>query len=285
MLDEHKIVYKWWSSDKIKIRKYMLKKIDIHKINFIARKAGNKIIKIYQQDFEVDYKKDNSPLTKADIKSNEIITESLEDLYPKIPILSEENKEVPYNIRRNWEYFWLIDPLDGTKEFVKKNGEFTVNIALIHKDNPVLGVIYAPVLEVLYYAQKEKGAFKQEKNKRPQRLPICREANNDTLKVIVSKSHYNQETKEFVNNLKNQYKKTIEFICIGSSLKFCLISEGKADLYPRLAPTMEWDTAAGQAIVEQVKGEIIEFNNQAPLKYNKKNLLNPWFITKATNMQ
>jgi len=260
----------------------MLNKIDIQKINHIAEKAGDKIMKIYQQDFEVNYKKDNSPLTKADIKSNEIIVKSLKELYPKIPILSEENKEVPYNIRKNWEYFWLIDPLDGTKEFVKKNGEFTINIALIYKDTPVLGIVYAPTLEILYYAQKEKGAFKQEKNRKPQRLPICTNTNNDILKVIVSKSHYNQETKDFVNNLKNKFKKTIEFIRIGSSLKLCLIAEGKADIYPRLAPTMEWDIAAGQAIVEQTGGEVVEYNTQTPLKYNKENLLNPWFMVKRT---
>jgi len=259
----------------------MIENIDIHKINFIAKKAGDEIMKIYKQDFKVDYKKDNSPLTKADIKSNEIITESLKDLYPGIPILSEENKEVPYNIRRKWEYFWLIDPLDGTKEFVKKNGEFTVNIALIHKNTPVLGVIYAPALEILYYAQKEKGAFKQEKGDITKKLPIYSNSNNNnSLKVIVSKSHYNQETKYFVNNLKNQYKKTIKFIRIGSSLKLCLIAEGKADIYPRLAPTMEWDTAAGQIIVEQAGGEVLKHNTKESLKYNKENLQNPWFIVK-----
>jgi len=256
----------------------MLNKIDIQKINSIAQKAGDEIMKIYQQDFKVDYKADNSPLTKADIKSNEIITESLKDLYPEIPILSEENKEVPYNIRKYWEYFWLVDPLDGTKEFVKKNGEFTVNIALIHKDTPVLGVIYAPVLEILYYAQKDQGTFKQEKNKKPQRLPIYKHAKDDALKVIVSKSHYNQETKEFVNNLKRQYEK-IEFINIGSSLKLCLIAEGKADIYPRLAPTMEWDTAAGQAIVEESKGRITKYKTEEFIRYNKQNLLNPYFVT------
>ena len=269
-------------TDTEKNREYMLNKIDIQKINHIAQEAGDKIMRIYQQDFEVNYKKDNSPLTKADIKSNEIIVKSLKELYPKIPILSEENKEVPYNIRKNWEYFWLIDPLDGTKEFVKKNGEFTINIALIYKDTPVLGIVYAPTLEILYYAQKEKGAFKQEKNRKPQRLPICTNTNNDILKVIVSKSHYNQETKDFVNNLKNKFKKTIEFIRIGSSLKLCLIAEGKADIYPRLAPTMEWDIAAGQAIVEQTGGEVVEYNTQTPLKYNKENLLNPWFMVKRT---
>jgi 3'(2'), 5'-bisphosphate nucleotidase len=256
----------------------MIENIDIQKINSIAKKAGNEIMLIYQQDFEVDYKADNSPLTKADLKSNEIITESLKDLYPEIPILSEENKEAPYNIRKNWEYFWLIDPLDGTKEFVKKNGEFTVNIALIYKNMPVLGVIYSPVLNLLYYAQKDRGAFKQEKNKKPQRLPIYNYPNNHTLKVIVSKSHYNQETKEFVNNLKRQYEK-IEFINIGSSLKLCLIAEGKADIYPRLAPTMEWDIAAGQAIVEESKGRITNYKTKESIRYNKQNLLIPYFVT------
>ena len=256
----------------------MLNKINIKKINNIAKKAGNKIMKIYQKDFEVNYKNDNSPLTKADIESNNIITENLKKLYPEIPILSEENKEVPYNTRKNWEYFWLIDPLDGTKEFIKKNGEFTINIALIHKDTAVVGVIYAPALEILYYAQKEKGVFKQEKNKILQRLSIDDHPNNDTLKVIVSKSHYNQETEECVNHLKNRYKKPIEFIRIGSSLKFCIIAEGKADIYPRLSPTMEWDTAAGQAIVEESKGKITKYKTKEFIRYNKRNLLNPYFI-------
>jgi len=257
----------------------MLNNIDIQKINSIAQKAGDEIMKIYQQNFDVDYKADNSPLTKADLKSNEIINESLKDLCPEIPILSEENKEVPYNIRKEWEYFWLIDPLDGTKEFVKKNGEFTVNISLIYKNTPILGVIYAPAVELLYYAQKGTGAFKQEKDGNVKKLPIYNNSNNtNTLKVIVSKSHYNQETKDFVDNLKNQYKK-IEFINIGSSLKFCLIAEGKADFYPRLAPTMEWDTAAGQAIVEESKGRIIKYKTKEPIRYNKQNLLNPYFVT------
>ncbi|MBA7589910.1 3'(2'),5'-bisphosphate nucleotidase CysQ [subsurface metagenome] len=264
----------------------MVKNIDIQEINSIAKEAGNELMEIYQQDFNIKFKKDYSPLTKADLKSNEIITNRLKNLYPNIPILSEENESVSYNIRKNWEYFWLIDPLDGTKEFIKKNGEFTVNIALIHKDTPVLGVIYAPALNLLYYAQKDKGAFKQEKNKNPQRLPIfIHSNNNDILKIIVSKSHYNQETKEFVNNLKNQYKKDIEFIHIGSSLKFCLIAEGKADIYPRLAPTMEWDTAAGQIIVKEARGKVFKFNTQESLKYNKQNLLNPWFVTQRINIQ
>lgn len=263
----------------------MIEKIDIQKINLIAKKAGDRIMRIYQQDFKIEFKNDNSPLTKADTQSNEIIINNLKSLYPDIPILSEENKEIPYKIRKNWKYFWLIDPLDGTKEFVKKNGEFTVNIALIYKNIPVLGVVYAPALNLLYYAQKDRGTFKQEKNKNPQRLPIYIHSNDhDTLKVIISKSHYNQETREFVNNLEKQYK-NIEFINIGSSLKFCLIAEGKADIYPRLAPTMEWDTAGGQVIVEQAGGKVIEFKNKKHLKYNKQNLLNPWFVAKRINIQ
>lgn len=255
----------------------MMENIDIQKINSIAKKSGNRIMRIYQQDFKIEFKDDNSPLTKADKQSNEIIINNLRSLYPDIPILSEENKKIPYKMRKNWEYFWLIDPLDGTKEFVKKNGEFTVNIALIYKNIPILGVVYAPALNLLYYAQKDKGTFKKEKEKMPQRLPIYNHTNNYTLKVIVSKSHYNQETKEFVSNLKNQYK-NIEFIHIGSSLKFCLIAEGKVDIYPRLAPTMEWDTAAGQIIVEEAGGKVLKYKSQESLKYNKQNLLNPWFI-------
>lgn len=255
----------------------MIENIDIQKINSIAKKAGDKIMRIYQQDFDIEFKKDNSPLTEADLVSDRIIEDNLKKLYPDIPILSEENESIPYNIRKNWEYFWLIDPLDGTKEFVKKNGEFTVNIALIYKNIPVLGIVYAPVLNLLYYAQKDRGAFKQEKNKKPRRLPIYNRVHNDILKAIVSKSHYNQETKEFIDNLKNQYKK-IEFVSIGSSLKFCFIAEGKADIYPRLALTMEWDTAAGQVIIEQSGGRIVNFNNKIPLNYNKESLFNPWFI-------
>ena len=260
----------------------MIENIDIQKINSIAKKAGDEIMRIYQKDFTIKYKEDKSPLTEADLISNKIIEDDLKKTYPDIPILSEENKEIPYIIRKNWKYFWLIDPLDGTKEFIKKNGEFTINIALIYKNISILGVVYAPALNLLYYAQKDRGAFKKEKDKKLQRLPIYNYTNNDTLKVIVSKSHYNQETKDFVNNLKNKYN-NIEFINIGSSLKFCLIAERKADIYPRLAPTMEWDTAAGQVIVEQVGGKVIEFRNKKHLKYNTQNLLNPYFIVKTLN--
>ncbi len=249
------------------------KDIDIDTIKQIAIKAGNAIMKIYNNDFQVDYKADNSPLTEADIKSNDIICEALSLLYPDIPIMSEENKQVEYTIRKNWEYYFCIDPIDGTKEFINKNGEFTVNIALIHKDVPVLGVVYAPVLNDIYYAKKNEGAFKNNKA-----LPLqINENPEDKLFVIASKSHLSKETQEFINNLNT---KEIVQVSKGSSLKLCIVAEGFADIYPRLAPTMEWDTAAADAIVRESGKMVYQFDNSLPLEYNKENSLNPWFIVK-----
>ncbi len=247
----------------------MLDKIDIKKINSIAIKAGEEILKIYNQNFEVKKKEDNSPLTKADLISNKIICESLNQLYPKIPIISEESAKIPYKTRKEWEYLWLVDPLDGTKEFVKRNGEFTVNIALIHKQEPVLGVIYAPVLKDLYFAKKGSGAFKNEKP-----LPFIKKHN--TLRVIASRSHLSKETKDFISSIKTEKK--IEIISKGSSLKFALLAENLADIYPRLSPTMEWDTAAGDAILRECKRKIVRYEDRKPLIYNKENLKNPYFI-------
>jgi len=206
-----------------------------------------------------------------------------------VPILSEEGKEIPYDERIKWEYFWLVDPLDGTKEFIKRNGEFTVNIALIHKHKPVLGIIYIPVKDVFYFATINFGAYKLENSgiltenlsieeliDKSQKLPLN---SNDktTLTVIGSRSHTSEEFTEFVKQL-NQKHENVEFISSGSSLKLCLVAEGKADVYPRFGPTMEWDTAAGQAIVEQAKGTVMEAETNEPLNYNKSNLLNPFFI-------
>jgi 3'(2'), 5'-bisphosphate nucleotidase len=175
----------------------MLKSIDIKDIVNIAKDAGDVIMKIYQKDFKIDYKDDKSPLTEADTKSNEIICDALEKLYPNIPLLSEENKEVAFQERKDWEYFWLIDPIDGTKEFIKKNGEFTVNIALIHNDTPVLGVVYAPALGDMYHAKLGEGAFKND-----QKLPLQINDNpKDKLKVVASKSHLSKETQEFIDKL------------------------------------------------------------------------------------
>ena len=251
----------------------MLNTIEIKEINDIAIRAGKKIISIYEKDFKIYEKEDKSPLTEADKEANEVICDSLLKLYPSIPILSEEGKEIPYETRKSWEYYWCIDPLDGTKEFIKKNGEFTVNIALIHKGTPVLGSVYAPILDTLYYAKKGEGAFKV-KDGLSVELPI--ENNSGIYKVVASRSHLSEETIKFVDSLKEKHG-DVEFISKGSSLKICLVAENEAQCYPRLAPTMEWDTAAAHAIVLEAGKTVNEYSKGA-LKYNKENLLNPWFI-------
>jgi 3'(2'), 5'-bisphosphate nucleotidase len=251
----------------------MLNKINIQDIVAIAKEAGNAIMQIYKQDFEVGYKQDNSPLTLADKKANDIIKNGLNQLPVNLPILSEEGDDTPYKDRKHWEYFWLVDPLDGTKEFVKKNGEFTVNIALIHKNTPVLGVVYAPALGACYWAKQDDGAFKD-----GQRLPLKTADKRDTYKIVASRSHMSDETQTFIDAIDTQKEK--ELISIGSSLKICLVAEGEADIYPRLGPTMEWDTGAAHAIINESSCSLIRytkiFNYQHP--YNKKSLLNDYFI-------
>lgn len=247
--------------------------IDIEKIKNIALKASQIIMSIYEKDFDVEYKDDKSPLTEADIASNAYICKQLQEAYPTIPLMSEENKEVSYSERKNWEYYWCIDPIDGTKEFIKKNGEFTVNIALIHKNSPVLGVVYAPALDKLYWAKKGEGAFLNN-----QKLPLkINENPKQKLFVVASKSHLSSETQEFIDNLNTD---EVEQVSIGSSLKLCMVATGEADIYPRLAPTMEWDTAAADAIVREVGKTTVQYENHEALEYNKENLLNPWFIVK-----
>jgi len=258
-----------------------------------AKRAGEAILDVYDSDFEVEQKDDKSPLTLADKESNEIIENVLEQTVTvnnsTVPILSEEGKEISYEDRKKWEYFWLVDPLDGTKEFVKRNGEFTVNIALIHKHKPVLGIIYIPVKDVFYFAAVNFGTYKLENSEiltddlsieelldKSQKLPL--DNNNKTsFTVIGSRSHTSEEFSEFMKRLNEKYE-NVEFISSGSSLKLCLVAEGKADVYPRFGPTKEWDTAAGQAIVEQAEGTVIDTQTNEPLSYNKSNLLNPFFI-------
>lgn len=247
----------------------MLEKIDLEEIKNIAFDASKVIMEIYSKNFEVDYKDDNSPLTEADLKSNEIICSSLKKLYPKIPIMSEENKQTEYEERKDWEYYWCIDPIDGTKEFIKKNDEFTINIALIHNKIPVLGVVYAPAINVMYSAKKGFGAFKNE-----DKLPLQRDDNKYV--IVASKSHMSIQTQEFIDKI--QTKKEKELISMGSSLKLCLVASGSADCYPRIAPTMEWDTAAADAIVRESGKMTYVFETKKPLVYNKENLLNPNFI-------
>lgn len=273
----------------------MLDVVKISDIIQISIEAGKKILEVYNlEEFEVENKVDNSPLTLADRLSNDTIVEGLSRLYPDIPILSEEGKDIAYSERAKWDYFWLVDPLDGTKEFIKKNGEFTVNIALIHQGKPVLGVIYTPVLDEVYFAKVGLGSYKLTNGlqlfntargsnsdivvmKEAIKLPI--ENDRTITTVVASRSHMSVETEEFINSLK-QDSEEIEIISAGSSLKLCLVAEGKADYYPRYAPTMEWDTAAGQAIVEQAGGVVTNVETNSTLEYNKENLLNPWFLVK-----
>lgn len=258
--------------------------IDIQGIVKIAEGAGKIILEVYNNNFEAYKKKDDSRkegfsfLTKADIQANEFITTSLKEIYTDIPIISEESKSVPFEERKDWEYFWLIDPLDGTKDFIKKNGEFTVNIALIQKGATILGVVYAPAKDILYYGDTINGSFKKVGNQTPQKLPLEKKQAG-IYKIVASRGSFNKETEEFIEDLKKTYPK-IELINVGSSLKFCMVAEGEADIYPRLGETSEWDTAAAHAIVKFAGKNVYEFATEDELKYNKENLLNPPFIVK-----
>lgn len=263
-----------------------------------ALEAGEAIEEIYQSDFAVEYKEDNSPLTRADRKSHELLVASLSRF--KIPVLSEEGREIPYAERKTWERLWIIDPLDGTKEFIKRNGEFTVNIALVDYFKPVLGVVYAPVHDIVYFAAKGIGSYKIErpdvrqlsmKNplegedevmenliQRAQRLPADR-PKDMPFTIAGSRSHAGPELKKFVEEKRREHGE-VEFISTGSSLKICLVAEGTADLYPRLGPTCEWDTAAGQAIAEFAGAKVLNFHTGEPIRYNRDDVLNPWFIVR-----
>ncbi len=252
-------------------------------------KAGEEILKVYNSDFAVEQKEDKSPLTLADKNANTIICELLKKT--NYPVLSEEGKNIDYSERSNWQYFWMVDPLDGTKEFIKRNGEFTVNIALIHQQKSILGVIYVPVTKTLYFAAETIGSYKINLSKfniedfksatdfisKSEKLPI--ENTSKKYTVVASRSHLSEETQQFIDGLKTTHK-DVDFISSGSSIKLCLVAEGIANVYPRFAPTMEWDTAAGQAICEIANKEVIDYTTNKSLLYNKENLLNNWFIVK-----
>jgi len=259
--------------------------------------AGQAILKIYETDFTVAHKPDQSPLTLADSESHRIIVERLETA--GFPILSEEGRQLPYQERQAWNTFWLLDPLDGTKEFVKRNGEFTVNIALITDGKPVMGVIYVPVADVLYFGTTENGAYKmatvaerlmalvtpdEDKHQRiselcaaAERLPL---PSPERFTVVGSRSHSTPDVDAIVEKLKKRHG-DVNLIPAGSSLKICMVAEGRAQLYPRTGPTMEWDTAAGQAIAEAAGAHMVVFDSGEPMRYNKENLRNPWFMVKA----
>lgn len=240
----------------------------------LARQAGEAILAVYHSDdFGVETKTDDSPLTRADRASHEIIVAGLQQLAPAYPVLSEEAAALPYPQRAAWETYWLVDPLDGTKEFIKRNGEFTVNIALIQAGCPVLGVVYVPVSGRLYYAAETLGAFRQDSPASPAQPIRVRPYSAGKARIAGSRSHAGQTQVDFLACLGET-----ELRSIGSSLKICLVAEGEADLYPRFGPTSEWDTAAAQCVVEQAGGQLTDLS-LAPLRYNgKESLLNPYFI-------
>jgi 3'(2'), 5'-bisphosphate nucleotidase len=252
-----------------------------------ALEAGQAIMDVYRTGTEVEYKADRSPLTQADKRAHAVIREKLSGT--PYPLLSEEGREIPYDERKDWRTFWLVDPLDGTKEFIKRNGEFTVNIALVRDGMPVLGVVYAPALHRFYFGAENLGSYRlnettlaeaagldaQQLLAQSVRLP--RPQDKRPFTVVASRSHLSPETKAFVNTLKLEHGE-VAFISSGSSLKLCLVAEGRADIYPRLAPTMEWDTAAGHAVVNGAGKRVRHYDSREPLHYNKENLLNPWFI-------
>lgn len=237
--------------------------------------AGERIMEIYSDpssDFEIERKADNSPLTKADKAAHNQIVELLSPL--NIPILSEEGREIPYSERAQWQRLWIVDPLDGTKEFIKRNGEFTVNIALVEDGKPVMGIIYVPVTGDLYYGDSSDGAYKVAGGVT---TPLPIKSSRTEYMVVASRSHLSEETLAFVETLKTDHP-NIEFLSKGSSLKICMVAEGSANIYPRFAPTMEWDTAAGDAILRAAGGIMTYTDRTTPLNYNKENLLNPHFI-------
>lgn len=246
--------------------------------------AGKETLRYYGKKIDIDYKSDSSPLTKADLASNHIINQFL--IETEIPILSEENTNEEYEQRKHWKQLWIVDPLDGTKEFVNHRKEYTINIALIIDNKPVMGVIYVPVLDVLYFGSIELGAFKLEKTTSFKNnieaiinaaniLPL--ENNSNQLIVVASLNHRNSETDKLIDRIKSRHD-NVEINSYGSSLKLCMVAEGAAHIYPRLAPTMEWDTAAGQAIVEAAGSSIVKYPELTDVQYNKESLLNPWFV-------
>jgi 3'(2'), 5'-bisphosphate nucleotidase len=261
---------------------------DAKKLLSIAEAAGELILEIYHgsNDVEVQYKEDHSPLTEADLASHHFISENLNKLYPQIPILSEESSEISFQERKCWESLFLVDPLDGTKEFIKRNGQFTVNIALVHRGKPVIGILHAPVLKKSYYSVKGYGAYLVQdglhtrmnpKKNRVHLLQNFKITPGQVIKIVASRSHKNKETADFIASLSEQGA-DVEMISVGSALKFGLIAEDLADVYPRYAPTMEWDTAAGQCIVEECGMVLLDMESKAPMVYNRENLTNNWFI-------
>lgn len=237
-----------------------------------AETAGKKILEFYETEVEVITKDDDSPLTKADLAAHHIIVDALKEIDPETPIISEESGIPGYEERKEWNRFWLVDPLDGTKEFIKKNGEFTVNIALIENQKPIMGVVYVPAFDVMYYGEKAIGSYKKEADQQAEKLETEAFEVPGKARIVVSRSHGDDTTAKKLNSMGIE---VTEEVPSGSSIKFCLVAEGKADLYPRLGPTMEWDTAAADAVY-RYSGKNGE--KYSPLTYNKKTFKNPYFL-------
>lgn len=263
---------------------YMNEKELLHTAIAASISGSEQILDVYRQDFDVEFKEDKSPLTLADRNAHKAICKVLKAT--GLPVLSEEGKNIPYEVRKEWDRFWIIDPLDGTKEFIKRNDEFTVNIALISSQRAVMGVILVPVSGMLYFASCSAGAFKitlegiedlslESLMKNAEKIPKPDLPHKVT--VVGSRSHLSPETTDYIQNLRKT-QPDLDFVSIGSSLKMCLVAEGKAHIYPRFGPTMEWDTAAGQAIVEIAGGTVVQAETGEAVIYNKPDLLNPWFV-------
>ena len=236
----------------------------------IADAASEEVLRIYLTDFKVDYKADESPITAADLASQRVIVEGLRELSREIPVLSEEGADIPWSERKQWHRFWLIDPIDGTKDFTQRTDEFTVNIALIEDGVPVLGVVTAPALKEAYWGAQGEGAFKRDRTGAVCRIFVAEPT--DTVRVVASKNHLNDDTKAFIEKFASH-----ELVQAGSSLKFCQIAEGHADIYPRLGPTCEWDTGAAHAVLNAAGGKVETLEGK-PLVYGKEDVLNPFFV-------
>ena len=256
----------------------------LEQLTTIARAAGDEILAIYADETKfqvVDFKANDSPLTLADQAGHNRIVAELEKITPEIPILSEEGRDISYEERSQWGRFWLVDPLDGTKEFIKRNGEFTVNIALVESGKVVMGCVHVPVTGKTYFAAKGEGAFMKDGEAAPERIQAASYQKTDKgLRLVASRSHMSAEVEAYVKEFDSP-----EIVSMGSSLKLLMVAEGKADIYPRLAPTMEWDTGAAHIIVEEAGGSVINHETGTPLVYNKENLLNPHFIVFADEQE
>ncbi|HJW28457.1 MAG TPA: 3'(2'),5'-bisphosphate nucleotidase CysQ [Saprospiraceae bacterium] len=242
----------------------------------LLRKAAGAILEVYEDEslFHTEYKADRSPLTEADKRSNRIICDALEEWYPDIPIISEENQQASWEVRSAYERFFLVDPLDGTKEFIKRNGEFTINVAYLEDQRPVRGYVFVPVLQKAYIGERFEGAWSvDEQNIVTPLQAAVFHIMDEGIHVVASRSHRDPFTNDIINRLNRP-----QIVSIGSALKFIKVAEGEAHFYPRMAPTMEWDTAAAQCILEEAGGSVIRFDNRLPVTYNKKELQSPWFI-------